>query len=76
MRNMKPELLTTTQAAELLGCSASTVRRLIDNAVLRGYRVPLSKHRRVARAEVERLRGTLLPETPIKGAEQETARDD
>jgi excisionase family DNA binding protein len=62
MRNMTNELLTTTEAAKILGCSASTVRRMIDHGVLQGYRIPLSKHRRVAKAEVARLKRTLTPE--------------
>jgi len=62
MRNMTNELLTTTEAARVLGCSPSTIRRMIDHGVLRGYRIPLSKHRRVAKAEVERIRSSLLPQ--------------
>jgi excisionase family DNA binding protein len=61
MRNMTNELLTTTEAARLLGCSASTVRRMIDLGALRGYRIPLSKHRRVAKSEVEQVKRTLQP---------------
>jgi excisionase family DNA binding protein len=62
MRNMENKLLTTTEAARILGCSASTVRRMLDHGVLRGYRIPMSTHRRVAQDEVERLKKTLTPE--------------
>ena len=55
MRGMNNTLLTTTEAARILGCSANTVRRLIDTGVLNGYRLPGSKHRRVSAAEVERV---------------------
>jgi len=55
MRNMDNTLLTTTEAARRLGCSASTIRRMIDTGVLRGYRIPGSKHRRVSIAEVDRI---------------------
>lgn len=60
MRNHKHEMLTTSEAAEILACSNSTARRMLDSGILNGYRIPGSTHRRVARAEVERLRAALV----------------
>lgn len=47
--------LTTGETAKLLRVSIQTVIRLIDTGVLKGYRVPASKFRRVPREEVERV---------------------
>lgn len=61
MRGMNNAILTTTEAARILGCSTSTIRRMIDGGVLTGYRIPRSTHRRVAKEEVERLKMALQP---------------
>lgn len=62
-------LLTTGEAAEILGCSIATVRRMADDGSLEGERLAswssrgadsrgyrLQGHRRVTRASVERLK--------------------
>jgi excisionase family DNA binding protein len=56
MRNMNQQLLTTSEAAAVLGCSASTIRRLIDRGILHGFKLPGSTHRRIAAVEVEALK--------------------
>lgn len=48
--------LTPAEAAEILGVSASTVRRYEDRGLLKPRRLIGSGHRRYARADVERLR--------------------
>ena len=48
------ELITTAQVAESLGVSAATVKRWADTGLLRSERTA-GRHRRFARAEVERL---------------------
>lgn len=44
--------LEPQEAADILSCSASTVRRMFDTGVLRGYRLPGGKHRRIETASV------------------------
>jgi group I intron endonuclease len=55
------EFITSTEAAIILGMSPTHVRRMIDLGALQGFRIPLSKHRRVSKLEVERIRMTLQP---------------
>lgn len=55
---MRDELLTTGQAARLLGCSRQHVVDLCSSGRLR-FEV-VGTHRRVRRSEVERLRGHFL----------------
>ena len=40
-------VLYTQEAADLSGLSRAHVARLIDRGLMPGYRLPLSKHRRV-----------------------------
>lgn len=54
MRNTTPELLSTFEAAKLLGVHANTVGRLLNEGKL-PYIQP-NKHRRIPRAAVETLR--------------------
>lgn len=76
---MRP--LRLGQVAELLGVSRSTVRRLVDDGTLKGFRLP-SGHRRVRLADVESLMSAptgpvvssgSLPAEP--GGEQPIAKD-
>jgi excisionase family DNA binding protein len=59
---MSEELLTTGQAAELIGVSRSTVVRLIEDGVLPGFRLPARPgsrtkgHWRIRRVDAEELR--------------------
>jgi excisionase family DNA binding protein len=48
---------TTGEAAEILGVSQQTVIRCIDSGELKGYRVPLSRFRRVPHDELVRFAG-------------------
>ena len=50
------EMVTTGQAARVLGVSVETVRRYLDTGVLDGCRLP-SGQRRITRASVEAARG-------------------
>lgn len=58
----REELLTTGQAAQVIGVSRSTVVRLIEDGVLPGFRLPARPraktkgHWRVKRADAEELR--------------------
>lgn len=64
--------LTPQQVADLLGVSASTVRRYEDNGVLKPVRrLPGSGHRRYDRAAVERL----LAETEGGAGEDQPAQE-
>jgi two-component system, OmpR family, response regulator VicR len=47
------DLLTTGQVAAITGLGQNTVIRLIDRGVLRGFRIPGGRARRVARRELE-----------------------
>lgn len=47
--------MTTTTVANMLGCSNTTVRYLCDNGLLRHYKVPGSKHRRITPEAVREL---------------------
>jgi excisionase family DNA binding protein len=49
------DLLTTAEAASIIGCSVTYVIKLVDDGKI-GGRLPGSKHRRVTRAEAERIR--------------------
>lgn len=59
---MSDELLTSGQAAEVIGVSRSTVVRLIEDGVLPGFRLPARPggrtkgHWRVRRADAVELR--------------------
>lgn len=46
--------LSMSEAASLLDCSPSMVRRWCDAGVLRSYRLPGSKHRRISRENLVR----------------------
>lgn len=41
------DAFTTGEVAVVLGISQASVTRLFDQGLLRGYRVPLSQHRRI-----------------------------
>jgi excisionase family DNA binding protein len=45
--------LSTTAAARMLSVSSRTVAAWIDTGLLKGFRIPGSKHRRVTVAELE-----------------------
>lgn len=56
-----PELLTTTEVAELLRVTPSTVIRWVESGKLPGIRAGAGAHWRFRRADVEQL---LTPVTP------------
>jgi excisionase family DNA binding protein len=62
---MKPELLTTTEAAQLIGVGTTSVKRWADGGLLPFVKTA-GGHRRFARAEVERFRRD-LPGTAAPG---------
>lgn len=47
-----PKLLTTGDVAKVAGVSARLVHKWIDSGILRGYRLPGSKFRRVEPASL------------------------
>ncbi len=49
-------ILTTGQAAKLLGCCPRTLSKLIDSGKIPGWRLPGGGDRRVKREDVERLK--------------------
>ena len=53
MMPKQADILTTSQVSRTIGMSVRTVCRLIDSGMLRGWAIPGSKHRRVARADLE-----------------------
>lgn len=57
MTHTAAELMTTGQAARVLGVSVETVRRYLDTGALDGCRLP-SGQRRITRDSVEKARGT------------------
>jgi len=60
---MEKEQLTVSEAARLLGVSPATVRRMLDSGVIQGWRIPLgTRHRRIPRAEIERVMQGTGPE--------------
>ena len=62
---MNNEQLTVSEAARLLGVSPTTVRRMLDAGVIRGWRIPIgTRHRRIPADEVERIRRDLCGEQP------------
>jgi excisionase family DNA binding protein len=50
-----PETLTASEAAELLACSPSTVRRLADLGVLPAWRLTTTSPRRFTREDIDEL---------------------
>jgi excisionase family DNA binding protein len=52
---MNDKQLTISEAAKRLGVSRNTMRRLVDEGKVRGWRIPGSKHRRVPESEIVRL---------------------
>ncbi len=40
-------IYTTSNVAKILGSSPATISRLFDKGILKGYRIPGSKHRRI-----------------------------
>lgn len=52
MKRIERGVLTTGQAAKICHVSYQTVNRLIDRGILKGFRVPGSKHRRVKRSDL------------------------
>lgn len=63
---MSRDLLTTGEAALLLGVSIDTVKRYLEQGVLEGRTLP-SGHRRLTRDSVDRVR-TAPPTPPTGGA--------
>ena len=51
-RNMRGLVFTTGELAEICGVSVTTVMRWIDTDLLRGYRLPGGKRRRVDRDDL------------------------
>jgi excisionase family DNA binding protein len=49
------EQLSVGEAAQALGISESTVRRMADQGRIASWRLPGSLHRRIPRAAIERL---------------------
>ena len=66
MPGMKKDEISTTEAAELLGCSKRTINRMIERGTLHARKLdPTAKSVfRISRADVEALRGTTT--TPTK----------
>lgn len=63
---MPKQFLTTGEAARVLGLSATAVQDLFDRGELKGFRIPGSAHRRIARESlVEALARFGLPATRI-----------
>lgn len=62
------ETLTVGEVIHLTRCSRSTVHRWIDTGLLRGYRIPGSKHRRVLRSEFVAFCREY--ELPVQGVDQ------
>lgn len=61
------ETLTASEAAELLGCSPSTVRRLAALGVLPAWRLTATSPRRFAREDVEELLERAHAGRPVAG---------
>lgn len=53
------ETVTIKQAAEQLGVHENTIRNYFDRGVIVGYRLP-SGHRRILRAELERVKAEMF----------------
>jgi excisionase family DNA binding protein len=51
---VKPDLLTTSEAAQIIGMSAESIRRYSDQGLLRSHRTP-GGQRRFVRTDVEAL---------------------
>ncbi len=56
--------MKVAEAAKRLGVGVTKMRQLIDQEVVKSWRVPGSKHRRVSPTDLERLRAEMLGLTP------------
>jgi excisionase family DNA binding protein len=63
------KLLTTTEAADLLGFSASTVRRMVDRGELASILTP-GGHRRISKRDVETIRNQLRAESEPRNPDE------
>lgn len=62
---MEDTYCSCTEAAQILHVSTASVRRLMAEGKLQGFRTPTAgKHRRISRASLEQLRREMFPETP------------
>jgi excisionase family DNA binding protein len=67
-QHMKKQLFSTGEAAKLSGLSHSTIIRCFDAGLLRGFRVPGSRFRKVPRhALMEFMRTNGLPMDALRG---------
>lgn len=65
---MADEYVTTGEAARILGISIHTMNKIVDQGVVRSWRLPVgTRHRRVNVADVKAL---LPPEKPKEGASE------
>jgi len=68
---------TTGEAAHICSLSQTTIIRLFDSGVLKGYRVPGSRFRRIPHEELERfLIEHALPNTLAQPTENQHPADD
>jgi excisionase family DNA binding protein len=56
--------LKVAEAARRLGVGVTKMRQLIDQDLVRSWRVPGSTHRRVSPSDLERLRAEMLGHVP------------
>ncbi len=56
--------LKITEAAKRLGVGVTKMRQLVDQGVVKSWRMPNSTHRRVSPTDLERLRAEMLGEAP------------
>jgi excisionase family DNA binding protein len=58
--------LRIAEAARRLGVGVTKMRELVDQELVRSWRVPGSTHRRVSPSDLERLRREMLGQAPAQ----------
>lgn len=72
MTTKNPNVFTTGEVAKFMNCSQQNVIRCIDRGLLKGYRLPGSSFRRVARSDlIDFLNANGMPLGELNGSPKE-----
>jgi transposase len=72
---MSDKLISTRQAAKILGVSVSTVSRWFDQKILAGEKNPLTSWRKVSMESIEKILKNFNLPLPIEPKKEETLKE-